>query len=299
MKLGIDIGGSHLGIGLVDQHGNIAKKIEINENMKTKNSADILNYIEKAALDIQKEASIEMIGIGVPGNVVGSKVTNIVNIGSSEIDFEPLKEKFHSIPLRIMNDAKAAALGEKEYGAMQNYRDAVYLCFGTGIGGAVFMDGKLLQPKRNDGFEVGHMIIQKNGKRCSCGKQGCFETYCSIKKFKTEVTQELKQMGITHLEIPQDFMQNLELNQKEHNIATIINEYIENLVVGISNIIDIFEPEVICFGGSFVYYKEILFNEAIKRLKESKYVFNKNSFPEFTLAQLKNDAGIIGATVSL
>ena len=91
----------------------------------------------------------------------------------------------------LRNDAKCAAMAEKVYGAMKDYKDGVFLCLGTGIGGAVFMDGKLLEPKRYSGFEMGHMVINKGGRLCSCGKKGCFEAYASIKALKTKVTETL------------------------------------------------------------------------------------------------------------
>ena len=98
---------------------------------------------------------------------------------------------YFSCPINIRNDAKCAAVAEKTYGSMKDYDDAVFLTLGTGIGGAVFMGGKLLEPKRYSGFEIGHMVVNKGGRLCSCGKRGCFETYASIKALKMKVTETL------------------------------------------------------------------------------------------------------------
>lgn len=297
MKIGIDIGGSHIGIGLVNEEGNIIYKKEIDANMSNKGELDVIDFIADTILEMNKSSSIEMIGIGAPGNPEELKITNLVNFGVKEIDFKLLQNKLPNIPIRIMNDAKVAALAEKRYGALREAQDGVYICIGTGVGGAVFYNNELIQPKRAPGFELGHMIIRKDGNNCTCGKNGCFESYCSIKKFKENVKSKLKELKVFSIEEPQMLLQELARYKEEKIIKREIEEYIENLIVGVSNIIDIFEPEVICIGGSFVYYKDIIFNEVVKRITQRKYVFNKGQLPKLVLAQLKNDAGIIGATL--
>ena len=119
----------------------------------------------------------------MPGSPRETKVENIVNLGIDEMDFKEIIDKY-DIPFQIKNDSKVAGLAEKNFGAMREYNDFVFLCLGTGIGASVFMNGEMLQDKRNVGFELGHMIIDKNGTACNCGKNGCFETYCSIRRFK-------------------------------------------------------------------------------------------------------------------
>ncbi len=168
----------------------------------------------------------------------------------------------------------------------------MFICLGTGIGGAVFVDNKLLTPKRNPGFELGHMIIQKDGNLCNCGKKGCFETYCSMKRLKNKL--------IDLLELPKDttaqeLLTTLKQHKQEENIKKAIDTYLEDLVVGLSNIIDIFEPEAICLGESFVYFEEILYEKLVEKYYAKRYVFNKQSIPDLKLAILGNDAGIIGA----
>ena len=92
--------------------------------------------------------------------------------------------KIKNVKIKLSNDAKCAAIAEQRYGCLRGYKDSIFLTLGTGIGGAAFLKGELLEPKRFSGFEFGHMIINKNGKECSCGKKGCFETYSSIRAFQ-------------------------------------------------------------------------------------------------------------------
>ena len=296
MKIGIDIGGSHIAIAMVSKEGKIIQKIEQDLVIQEKMSQYILNYVDKTIEQLGRTADIEQIGIAAPGNSNGSIITNLVNLGIEKIDFKEIEKKYH-IPLRSINDAKAAAIAEKKYGSIKGYSDSVFLCLGTGIGGAVFLNNQLLKANRNPGFEIGHMVIDRKGNICHCGKRGCFETYCSMKRLKDQL-QEILQTKISQkIKNAVILKEILEKNIKDREIQIILEEYIENLMIGLSNMIDIFEPEIICIGGSFVYFKEILYDKLIEKMGKEKYVFNRNALPKIVLASLGNDAGIIGATL--
>ena len=292
LKIGIDLGGSHIGIGVLDDNNNIIKKIEkdIEKSYYVKNK--IMNYIDENVSKIIGNYKIDLIGIAIPGTTKNLVAENIFNLGIEKMDFSKIASKYN-IPLKIQNDSKAAGLAEKQCGSLINYKDAVFLCLGTGIGSAVFLNNELLISNKNVGFELGHMIIDKNGLQCNCGKKGCFETYCSIKRFKENVSKILNIREISPIELV-----NKIIEEKDNpKIKEIIKVYIENLIIGLSNIIDIFEPEAIGIGGSFVFFKEIFYEELIEEMNIKKYVFNKNCIPKIVLAELKNDAGIIGAVL--
>ena len=296
MRIGIDIGGSHIAIAIVNEKGKIIKKLEQDIEKQEDMSQYILNYVDKGIEKLNTIANIEQIGIAAPGNPKESIITNLVNLGINKIDFKEIEKKYN-VPLKSINDGKAAAMAEKQYGAIKGYKDSVFLCLGTGIGGGIFLDNQLLQANRNPGFEVGHMVIDRKGILCHCGKRGCFETYCSMKRLKSELKKILQTKTNQNLENAIILKEILEKNMEDAEIKSILDEYIENLVIGLSNIIDIFEPEIICLGGSFVYFKEILYNRLIEKMEREKYVFNKQSLPRIVLAELENDAGIIGATL--
>lgn len=297
MKIGIDIGGSHIGIALVNEKGKIIEKIEQDIKVKKNIEKYVVDYVDNAIEKLTKNVDIEEIGIAAPGKPEKTIITNLVNLKLEKIDFKKLEDKY-KVKVKCINDAKAAAIAEKEYGALKNYKDCAFLCLGTGIGGAIFLDNRLLKATRNPGFEIGHMIINKNGIQCNCGKKGCFETYCSMKRWKTKIEKVLHKICNT-LKITDAIMlkQLLKENIENEEIQKIIDEYINNLIIGLSNIIDIFEPEAICLGGSFVYFEDILYEKLVKEMQDRRYVFNKKEIPKIVLAKLKNDAGIIGATL--
>ena len=293
MKIGIDLGGSHIGIGLLSNDNELIEKIEKNRDNSFNSEKDIINLIDNYINQMTEKYQIDLIGIATPGNVQDNKMKNLFNLGIEQIDFNAIINKYSSIHFQIENDSKAAAKAELRYGALKEENDAVFLCLGTGIGSAVFLNRRLLKANRNEGFELGHMIIQKDGLQCNCGKKGCFETYCSIKRFKDNIRKSLQLPEVS----AEELVNIIKMEKENLVIKELVNNYMENLIVGLSNVIDIFEPDKICLGGSFVYFKEIFFDELKNRLERRKYVFNKENIPELVLAELKNDAGIIGAVL--
>lgn len=298
MKIGIDIGGNHIGIGLVNELGNIIIKKEkdlvkdTEENIHFNIVNTIITYIDEIMLKSNTDITkIKYIGIAFPANLQNGIVGKAVNLGinGDEIKKE-IQNKVH-LPVYIKNDAKCAAICEKKYGNLKKYSNAIFLSLGTGIGGAVFINNTLIETTKNDLFEVGHMIIQKDGIECNCGKKGCFEKYASITALKREVKDKYNiKKELTGMEL-HDF---IAINLQDEKMEKIIEEYIENLSIGISNIITLFEPEVIVIGGSFSYYKDIFLEKLENKLQENHKAFRDN-LPKILIAHHKNDAGIIGA----
>lgn len=299
MKIGIDLGGSHIGIGLVEQNNlkAVVDKFFTQEDRKNIETA-ILNNIDELINKILEEnelsiKDIEKIGVASPGTVTNGHIMSW-NLGLKNFDLQTKLIEKYNLPVKIRNDGKCAALAEKKYGAMKNYDDCVFINIGTGIGGAAFIDGKLLEPKRFSGFEFGHITLVKDGLECTCGKKGCFERYASIKALKTRITNTL---GIDGTDISGQYLRE-ELMVKYHDeVQDDINEFIDYLRIGVCNLIDIFEPEIVCFGGSFSYYEgHPVLNKLIEEINKPESTFNKSSVKIVT-AEMKNDAGIIGATI--
>ncbi len=293
MKIGIDIGGSHIGIGLVDNNGSILLKEEKFIVDKTDIEKQIEEFVIESVTKIKKEYEIDSVGIAIPGTISENKIVKAVNLGIENYDLAQKLEENLKISVKLKNDAKCATLAEQKYGELAPYQNSVFLCIGTGIGGAVIYDGKMLEPKGVPGFEFSHTIIQKNGNLCNCGKRGCFETYASLKRFKQKIKEEfnLSSMGG---ETIREFIRK---NPDNVTLKYMLNNYVEDLSIGISNIINIFEPEAICIGGSFAEYKDILYEPLKNTLINGNLLFNKRCDIIIKLAKLKNDAGIIGATL--
>ena len=291
MKIGIDLGGSHIVIALIDNN-TIKEKVEIELEKREDIVSYIMNILDYYISKFKENNNIELIGIASPGNPNNKdlSITNIVNLGIERLELKTIENKY-KIPIKLKNDSKAAGLAEFEYGSLKKYNDAVFLCLGTGIGSAVFLNGKLLEANKHVGFELGHIVIDRNGLKCNCGKRGCFETYCSIKRFKENAKKILKIEEIPSEELLEKIKENIE----DKEISRLIEEYIDNLIIGLSNVIDIFEPEAISLGGSFVFFKDIFYTKLVSEIDKRRYVFNKENMPEIVLAELKNDAGMLGA----
>ena len=253
MKIGVDVGGSHVGIGIVNATGNLLLKKEKDYDKKQDDMSNIvLNTIIEIIKEIIQENNInleeiESIGIAFPGTVSETSVIKAENLGIENYEVVKKIQKEFNVPIYLENDAKCAAIAEKELGSLKKYEDSVFLIVGTGIGGAVFLDGKLLKPKRFSGFEVGHMVINKNGIECNCGRKGCFETYCSMRRLKEKISKEFDLNTIDGIKI-REF---IEQNQENDKLDKILDEYIQDLQIGIANLINIFEPQAISIGGSF------------------------------------------------
>ena len=298
MKVGIDLGGSHIGIGLINEDNIIISKNET--FIKSSNIENLEEYIENFIVEtlsnwIYKENyEITKVGIGIPGMVIDNVLKYSVNLGLSDFDLvSKLKNHFPNINFCIKNDAKCAALAEKNVGALKSFDDCIFLCLGTGIGGAAFYNGKMVEPKRCAGFEYGHIIIQKDGDVCRCGSKGCFEQYASMRKFKNLMKYNLNLDD----EIEGQELKRIILENKENPIVkNVIDEFINNLCIGISNIVNILEPQAICIGGGFSEYKDLLLEDLRKEFYSKKYLFYKENMPEILIAELENDAGIIGST---
>lgn len=301
MKIGIDIGGSHIATGIVLEKGKLLAKetrdIEVSSIESTERvEAIIIDTIQNEIKTLLNRydytiSDISRIGIAVPGSPSETSIRNVVNLHIKEFNIVQKLKEIYKTEIKLANDGKCAGVAEKQYGALKEYDDCMFLCIGTGVGSAVFLEGKLLKPKQNPGFEFGHMIIEKNGTLCNCGKNGCFETYASMKRFKARAIDELELPKDVQSEELQNFIRK---NINKSKVNKFINEYLENVAIGVSNLINIFEPEAICFGGSFSYYDDIFLKPLAEKLK--KYVFNKNTKVVLVSAKLKNDAGIIGAT---
>lgn len=181
MKIGIDIGGSHIAVGLVEGNGNIVVKKE--KNISTEDRKNIEKFIEETiAIAINeilrnnriKAEDIEMIGIACPGTSKDGVIVKAENLKIYNFPIIERLQRYFSAPIKLSNDAKCAGLCEKKYGALKGYDDAIFMCLGTGIGGAVFMNGEMLKPKRYLGMELGHMTIKKDGQECTCGRKRMF-----------------------------------------------------------------------------------------------------------------------------
>ena len=190
MNVGIDIGGSHIAVGLVDTENKIVIKKE--HNWTNEEKIDLLKSIEEYTKKFVKEImqennSIDKIGIGFPAaNIVDGVVTKYGRI----LNLPKILSEEFNIPTFLKNDVKCSALCEKNIGSLKEYDNCLFMTLGTGIGGAYFYKNEMVTPNKYQGFEIGHMIIDKNGEECKCGNKGCFEQCASMRVFRDKIEKK-------------------------------------------------------------------------------------------------------------
>lgn len=299
-KIGIDLGGSHIAIGVIDKNGKILEKTE--KRLKGIITAEVKKVIEETIFETvekyRKEYKIDEIGIAIPGTVNKTEVIKSVNLGLKNYKIVDVLNKKINIPIKIKNDAKSAAIAESKFGSLKGYNRVLFLTLGTGIGGAVIINNKLLDTGDLPGCEIGHMVIEKDGLECNCGRKGCFEKYASMKAFKNNLR---KTLGYDENFSGKELLALIKNTKKEDKNYNVINkikqEYIEYLSIGLANLINIFEPEVIGIGGSFVYFEDVLLDDLKNEIISKDMLFNKRKEINIQTAVLGNEAGIIGAVL--
>lgn len=290
MNIGIDIGGSHLAVGVVDDKYEIILKKEHNwtQEEKVDLSQSIQIYVKKFIKEIIEENySIEKIGIGFPA---GNIIDGVVYKWGKIIDLPKILIDEFNIPTYLKNDVKCSALCEKTLGNLKEYDNCLFMTLGTGIGGAYFYKNELVVPNKYQGFEIGHMVIEKDGKACKCGQKGCFEQYGSMKAFRTKIEDLFNVERLTSHKM----FDIIKTKEKEKEVNQIIEEYTDYVSVGLISLINIFEPDAICIGGSFAYYAPIFMDKIKQKIKKR---FPNREIPDLLIAKYENDAGIIGASM--
>lgn len=291
--IGIDIGGTMIKYGLLSTKGEILDKGEI----ETEASKGIETLLKKIDMIVNLYKKYKLLGIAVSGTgQIDGKIGKV--IGGNDIipgwigcELVEILEKKYKIPAVLENDVNCALLGEKWLGEGKRYENFISLTIGTGIGGAIFLNGRLFRGENGVAGEFGHIQIEKNGKKCLCGRRGCYEKYASttalIKKVEKETGKLLNGKEIFLKESLGDI-----------KIKQIIEEWIDYLTDGLSSIIYIFNPSLLVIGGGVTKQGEPLLN----RIKESLYKkigenYKKNISLKFS--KLGNDSGMIGAVYLL
>lgn len=312
MYLGVDLGGINIAVGLVDENYRILHKDSVPTG-RLRSFEEIMKDMAELCRKVTEEAGYRMedvssIGIGSPGtpDVVEKRViytNNIVNFVDVNLEKE-LQKYFPGMAVYVENDANAAAYGEILAGAAKEFSSAVVVTLGTGVGGGVIIDNKIYAGFNHAGSEVGHMVIIKDGVPCTCGRKGCFEVYASATALIRETAEMIEKYpdSIIHEMIdrnPENINGKTAFDAAEKGDAAgceIIKQYVEYLGTGISNLINIFQPEAIVIGGGISKQGENLLVPLREYVKKNCYT---HGVPESKImtAKLGNDAGIIGAAM--
>lgn len=306
--VGIDLGGTNIVAGVVDEEYNIIAKASIKTNCP-RPEKEIADDMAKTALQAVKNAGltiddIEWIGVGTPG--IANSSTGIIeysnNLGFKNTPMVKYIRETIDKPVFIENDANAAAYGEYVAGAAKGAKNAVCITLGTGVGSGIIVDGKIYSGSNFAGGEIGHTVIEVDGAQCSCGRKGCFEAYSSatglirmskeaMEQFPDSIMNKMaEEKGKVTARTSFDAMRAGDKPAKD-----VVDKYIKYLAAGITNVINIFQPDVLCIGGGVCNEGDPLLLPVKALVKEEVYTRNSKKNAEIVIAKLGNDAGIIGA----
>jgi glucokinase len=309
--IGIDLGGTNIAEGIVDENMNIVAK----ESVPTKlprNADAIIEDMASLATNLVQKASISMneikwVGIGTPGTA--NSDTGIIeysnNLRFENVPMVKMMEQKLGKNVFIENDANAAAFGEFKAGAAKGVDSAVIITLGTGIGGGVIIDGHILHGFNFAGAELGHIVIVKDGRECTCGRHGCWEAYSSA----TGLANLTKEAMAAHKDSAMWKIANgslLNVNGKTAFDAMraddaagteVVDLYISYLGCGLVNIINIFQPEMLCIGGGICKEGDRLIKPLEEKILMEHYSRFSKKQTKLCVAKLGNDAGIIGAAL--
>ncbi|MFA5561673.1 MAG: ROK family protein [Eubacteriales bacterium] len=312
--IGVDLGGTNIAIGIVNEEQKIIEKGSV-PTLPSRAPELIVNDIADLAGSLLHKQNIPLsqvayAGIATPGSTNNQK--GIVYY-SNNLPFQdfPMAEVFRKyLPVRqvyIENDANAAAWAEAVAGVARGASISVMVTLGTGVGGGIIIDGKIFSGFNYAAGELGHIVIKKDGRLCTCGRRGCWETYSSAPGLvlsTREKMTECRTKGIPTLLQSEADAHDGKVNartafdamKKGDVIAkSVVDEYIEDLACGITNIINIFQPEVLSIGGGICNEGDYLLQPLLRILDREQYTRDNKEKARVLIAALGNDAGIIGA----
>ena len=310
-NIGIDLGGTNIAAAIVAEDGTIIRKGST-PTLRERDYKAILKDMAMLALKLIEEEGINLdeihsVGVGSPGTPDNEKGIIVYN---NNLNFKntPIREeirKYIDKPVYIGNDANVAALGEYECGAGIGYKDFVAITLGTGVGGGVIIDEKIIAGSFNGGAELGHISINFDGITCNCGRKGCWEQYSSatalIRDAKEAASKNTDSLLYKMVEGNLDKMNAkvpFDAAQAGDKVAKgVIDNYIKYLAVGLVNVINIFQPEIIVLGGGVSAQGDNLLNPLKKDIINEIYGGKEAFKTKIQVAKLGNDAGIIGAAM--
>ena len=310
--IGIDVGGTNLVAGLVDELGHIYNKVSspVAGDMTAAQFASELVRLSRLLCEVGKvePGEVESVGVGLPG-VVDNKAGLFVQ--NPNMPFRdrniPLREMFQKeweIPVYLGNDANCAAVGEYWAGAAKGCDPTVLITLGTGIGGGMIVGGKLFTGFANSGMEVGHMTIRPDGILCGCGARGCWERYGSATALIQLTRREMERDRNSELWVLVDGDVSKVQGRTPFQAARLgddaakraLSDYLQGLSIGMINLVNILQPEIICLGGGVSNAEDDLLLDPLRELVWQG-CFDKNYRVRIERASLGNDAGVVGAAL--
>ena len=311
--IGVDVGGSNIACAVVDENCEIISRSKAKTHGKTGSIdyTEVLDIIIRTVNLACEAAGIKpfdasSIGIGCPGicNSDMGIVEYTNNLGFRNVPLKTDVEDEFKIPIYLDNDANAAAFGEYIAGAAMGTKNAVVITLGTGVGSGIIINGKIYRGTNFAAGEIGHTVIVADGLPCSCGRKGCFEAYSSA----TGLVNMTKKAAAEHPEslinqlIKEDGKASARTAYKAAKLGDevgqkVTEEYVKYLAVGIANVINTFQPDILCIGGGVCNEGSLLLNPLKEAVYREIYSRDSKKTTRLAICTLGNDAGIIGAAM--
>lgn len=313
--IGVDLGGTNIAIGITDESYNILVKGSVPTLAKRGAeaiTADMASLAKKLCEDINISTSdVSAVGIAAPGTV--NPKSGIIEYANNInfINF-PMRAMFakefgiDESKIALGNDANLAAFGEYVAGAAKGADSTVMITLGTGVGGGVIIDGKILTGSKFGGAELGHAVVEYGGRQCTCGRRGCMEAYSSAtalvnmtkEKFAAEKDTLMHEMCGGDIEKVGGKTAFAAMKKGDRAGAEVVETYINYLACGIANYMNIFQPDVFLIGGGVCNEGDNLILPLKEKIKKEVYSADDSVKSELKVAMLGNDAGIIGAAAA-
>ena len=310
--LGIDLGGTNVAAGVVSDNFKVVSKYSV-PTEATAGIDTIVANIARAANGAIKEAGLTVadiahIGIGSPG-AINAKEGIVEFAGNLGFDHTPLAklvgEYFPDKKISVENDANVAAYAEVMAGAAKGTRDSVTITLGTGVGGGMVIDGKIYSGFNGRGGEFGHIVIERDGWPCSCGRNGCWEAYASVSGLIKLTKQEmLRNKESVMWEIVGNDIEKVNgktsfdaMRKGDKTGIYVVEQYLRSVAIGIVDVANILQPEVLCIGGGISKEGDAILKPVQAYVNSELFSRRGDSVTEIRMAKLGNDAGIIGAAL--
>lgn len=305
--IGIDVGGTNLKAGLVREDGQILA-VE-RTPLAFENPEQFARTLAQLGQSVLHQAGIPAsdvvsAGIGIPGAVAGGDILYTCNIPLRDVPLSRLFRQHLDVPVLLENDANCAAVGEWLCGAGRGTQQFIVVTLGTGVGGGLILNGKLYSGSGMVG-EVGHMVIQHGGAPCNCGRRGCWEAYASTTGLirMTREAMEAHPESLLHTVAAQSGCVEGRTAfdaavQRDETALALCRDYVSYLAAGVTNLINILQPEAVAIGGGIAAAPDGLLLTPLREIVEREcYPRHTGQIPRIVRAELGNDAGIIGAAL--
>ncbi len=307
-NIGIDLGGTNIKVGVVDDSFNIIGKSNIKTNLPRPAGSIADSICEGVRLACEsagiKVDEVNSIGIGTPG--VADRNNGVVlyscNLGFNNTNLGGLLKERLGTDIFVENDANVAAYGEVLNGAARGCKDVVVVTLGTGVGGGIIIDGGIYTGFNFCGAELGHTVIEYNGRQCGCGRKGCFEAYSSATALITATKKAMEADKNSAMWEIAGSIENVDgktafdgMRKGDKTACAVVEEYLNYLGCGLVNIVNTFQPEMLLIGGGICKEGEYLTKPLEEYIRKESYCINPERSTVLGICKLGNDAGIVGA----